>query len=265
MTTSNSTQSPSFLASSNTDILSKDDLAEIINFSNCCVICKNEEDFHTLLLALGDYLGYEFVLYCYTKQSYTNNNSICWKNLTNPSAWDEEYAKENFLPHDPVRHEMERLMAEGIANGFIHWDNYIWELSSSQQKVIDKRKHYGLHYGFSCFADSENKDSTFLFSFASKTKQPTIKEDVISRLLIIHFMAARKRLDMLQLISTLSDKENEIADYLVAGKTNWEIAEISGISENTVKFHLKNIFTKLQANNRQQAIAILLAERFLSI
>ena len=78
-------------------------------------------------------------------------------------------------------------------------------------------------------------------------------------------MAARKRLDMLQLVSTLSDKENEIADYLVAGKTNWEIAEISGISENTVKFHLKNIFTKLQANNRQQAIAILLAERFLSI
>jgi len=248
----------------NTDILSKEELAEIINFTNQCLTCVSEEVFHTILLSLGDFLGYEYILYCYTKESYTGEHSVCWINLTNSAEWDEEYSKENFFSHDPVRHELERLIAEGVSCSFIPWDNYIWEPSPNQQKVIDRRKHYGLHYGFSCFVDSKKKDSTFLFSFADKTKQPTVKEELISRLLIVHFMAARKRIDMLVLVGALSQKEQQIAHWLVLGKTNWEIANILNISNNTVKFHLKNVFKKLEVSNRQQAISVLLAEKYLS-
>ncbi|WP_321532802.1 helix-turn-helix transcriptional regulator [uncultured Desulfuromonas sp.] len=49
------------------------------------------------------------------------------------------------------------------------------------------------------------------------------------------------------------------------GKTHWPIAQSLGISGHTVKFHLNNIFDKLRVNNRQQAIAVLLVERYLSL
>ncbi|WP_347901400.1 helix-turn-helix transcriptional regulator [Pseudomonas purpurea] len=52
----------------------------------------------------------------------------------------------------------------------------------------------------------------------------------------------------------LSEKELEILRWAKAGKTVWEISVIKAISEATVKFHLSNIYTKLQVSNRAQAV-----------
>ena len=44
--------------------------------------------------------------------------------------------------------------------------------------------------------------------------------------------------------------------WVAEGKTNWEISVILGVSLNTVKFHLKNIYEKLGGvENRWSAIA----------
>jgi LuxR family maltose regulon positive regulatory protein len=42
--------------------------------------------------------------------------------------------------------------------------------------------------------------------------------------------------------------------YLANGVSNKEMAERIFVSENTVKFHLKNIYSKLAVSNRLQAI-----------
>ncbi|MEB0047451.1 MULTISPECIES: helix-turn-helix transcriptional regulator [unclassified Pseudomonas] len=52
----------------------------------------------------------------------------------------------------------------------------------------------------------------------------------------------------------LSEKELEILRWAKAGKTVWEISIIRAISEATVKFHLSNIYSKLQVSNRAQAV-----------
>ncbi len=52
----------------------------------------------------------------------------------------------------------------------------------------------------------------------------------------------------------LSDKELEILRWAKAGKTVWEISRIRDISEATVKFHLGNIYSKLDVSNRAQAV-----------
>lgn len=62
-----------------------------------------------------------------------------------------------------------------------------------------------------------------------------------------------------QPISVLSSREAEIAHWVARGKTNWEIGQILGISDKTVKTHMQNIFSKLKASNRAQ-IAALFAE-----
>ncbi|MGY1878478.1 LuxR C-terminal-related transcriptional regulator [Pseudomonas reactans] len=52
-----------------------------------------------------------------------------------------------------------------------------------------------------------------------------------------------------------SAKETQILSLLVEGQTNKAIAQGMDISENTVKFHLKHIFSKLRVDNRTSAIA----------
>jgi len=53
----------------------------------------------------------------------------------------------------------------------------------------------------------------------------------------------------------LSPREQEVLDALVNGHSNKEIARALDMTENTVKFHLKNIFVKLKVERRAQAIA----------
>jgi len=50
----------------------------------------------------------------------------------------------------------------------------------------------------------------------------------------------------------LSAREKEVAELLVKGKTNKEIAVTLFISVNTVKSHIKSIYKKLNVNNRMQ-------------
>lgn len=53
----------------------------------------------------------------------------------------------------------------------------------------------------------------------------------------------------------LSKREVDCLQYCASGKTNREIAVLMQISENTVRFHMKNIFRKLNVNNRAHAIS----------
>ena len=53
----------------------------------------------------------------------------------------------------------------------------------------------------------------------------------------------------------LSTKEFQILEDLVKGLTNDQIAERHFISTNTVKYHLKNIFAKLNVSSRSAAIS----------
>ncbi|MEK5060800.1 DNA-binding response regulator [Paenibacillus sp. FSL H7-0326] len=50
----------------------------------------------------------------------------------------------------------------------------------------------------------------------------------------------------------LTTREREILNWVASGKTNREIADRLGISDQTVKNHLKNILQKLQLENRVQ-------------
>lgn len=62
-------------------------------------------------------------------------------------------------------------------------------------------------------------------------------------------------------IESLSPRERTLLEALSKGLTNRELSKELDISENTVKFHLSNLFEKLDVKNRAQAIAFFYANR----
>jgi LuxR family maltose regulon positive regulatory protein len=57
-----------------------------------------------------------------------------------------------------------------------------------------------------------------------------------------------------QPLEPLTEREVEILGLLAKGLSNKEIALRTEVSENTIKFHLKNIYSKLAVNSRLQAV-----------
>jgi DNA-binding NarL/FixJ family response regulator len=56
-------------------------------------------------------------------------------------------------------------------------------------------------------------------------------------------------------LSTLSDREREIADLIAGGASNPEIAGTLFLSRKTVERHVSNILAKLEVKNRAQLAA----------
>ncbi|NJL29302.1 MAG: response regulator transcription factor [Thermoanaerobaculia bacterium] len=65
-------------------------------------------------------------------------------------------------------------------------------------------------------------------------------------------LAARKNDDP----DALTDRETEVLELMVQGITsNRALAQRLGVSENTVKFHVRNILDKLHLHNRAQVVS----------
>ncbi len=58
------------------------------------------------------------------------------------------------------------------------------------------------------------------------------------------------------LLGTLTTKERRLLIHVAMGLSNKDLAERLAVSTNTVKWHLRNIFEKLQIKNRTQAVAV---------
>jgi DNA-binding NarL/FixJ family response regulator len=65
-----------------------------------------------------------------------------------------------------------------------------------------------------------------------------------------------KRLAARRLFEELTPRELLILNEVVKGLANKQIADVLTISENTVKWHLKNILGKLQVADRAEAVAV---------
>ena len=100
--------------------------------------------------------------------------------------------------------------------------------------------------------------------FALKTESPVQLIEAIRQVAKgrIIFPAAAQRWFMNQhkpetgrAPNDLSAREWEVIECTARGMTNPEIAKSLGVSANTVRFHLKSIFGKIQVSNRTEAAA----------
>lgn len=97
------------------------------------------------------------------------------------------------------------------------------------------------------------------WGFASKRTEASHLLEVIAAVVSGH--SSFSRIDMQGVgknpLHTLTERERDLLSALAKGWSNQRIAEHFGISRNTVKFHLKNLYDKLEVDNRTMAIALL--------
>ena len=99
------------------------------------------------------------------------------------------------------------------------------------------------------------------WGFMSKSDEPDVLLEIIST--VSHGRVSFPYIDMEAArqdpLDVLTVRERELLTALAAGWTNLQIAARIGISRNTVKYHLKNLYDKLDVNNRAMAVALYMA------
>jgi two-component system nitrate/nitrite response regulator NarP len=96
------------------------------------------------------------------------------------------------------------------------------------------------------------------WGFISKSDEPEVLLETISsvsrgRLCFPYFDVAALGANPLEVLTV---RERELLAALANGWSNLQIAARIGISRNTVKYHLKNLYDKLGVNNRAMAVAL---------
>lgn len=120
--------------------------------------------------------------------------------------------------------------------------------------------------GYSCSRNAPDNVRSAVISFGGKSFEKSERTEILLEALRPHICAAYFRMSEMKDAprEILSARELNVLRWLKYGKTSWEISKILEISENTVNFHIKNIKRKLNASNRQHAVAIAIANSIIT-
>ena len=119
----------------------------------------------------------------------------------------------------------------------------------------------GLAGGFARSFIDEGECLARLLSAAVKSEAPHWSDALLhyARDLLRHMKGAADKsseaeAESLELVDPLTEREEEIVTLVAGGASNKAAARQLFVSENTIKFHLKNIYSKLGVTSRLQAV-----------
>jgi LuxR family transcriptional regulator, quorum-sensing system regulator LasR len=157
----------------------------------------------------------------------------CWNNLT-PLIWDRRIAGD-----DPQRNRLfERAARYGIGSGVcvgLRGDPHshaMLGLNAVERNVDESRAHVWNAAMGDIMLLAVHFHATFLRSVVDREMPPRHRG------------------------FPLSARERECLELCARGQTNGDIARKLAISERTVQFHFSNMLSKLEAANRQEAVAL---------
>lgn len=168
-----------------------------------------------------------------------------------PGSWMDHYERQDFLAIDPT-----------VRLGANHSEPIVWSnaLFARAPALWRDAQDAGLRvgvaqsswggtgaYGLLTLArDAEQLSESELQSLRPRLRW--LAENAHQRMQP-HYADALAR----EHLRPLSPREHEVLCWTADGKTSWETAQILQISERTVNFHIQNVLTKLNAQNKIQA------------
>ena len=96
------------------------------------------------------------------------------------------------------------------------------------------------------------------WGFVAKTEEPAVLLEAVVAVARGRLSLPYIDIDLLNHdpLGGLTARERELLAALANGWTNLQIAARTGITRNTVKYHLKNLYDKLGVSNRAMAVAL---------
>lgn len=96
------------------------------------------------------------------------------------------------------------------------------------------------------------------WGFVSKMEEPAVLLEAVVAVARGRLSLPYVDIDLLNHdpLEGLTARERELLGALANGWTNLQIAARTGITRNTVKYHLKNLYDKLGVTNRAMAVAL---------
>jgi transcriptional regulator EpsA len=148
----------------------------------------------------------------------------------------------------------------------------LFELAMQKTRTawLENFRRYGLNNMAAHGQCDMNSHTTSYFSFSQISGRLTSRHASLLEMLVPHLHVAliralkgakkespdrKPRAKLKPGIAELTEREHEILQWLGSGKSNWEIAQVLCISENTIKNHVQRILTKLKVSTRAQAVS----------
>lgn len=174
-------------------------------------------------------------------------------NVSYSNEWLYTYGRNGYASVDPV---LQQVLATSEAQ--VWKQTYTTAASPKEIEFIEEACSHGLTHGITTSMLERGSGFASFFSFAGGDIKNTIRCMGLLEYLrpVLHRLAmAHTNIALPSHTSALSPRETMVLNWMKLGKTNWEISQIIGVSERTVRFHVESIFVKLDVGSRTQAVA----------
>jgi LuxR family quorum-sensing transcriptional regulator LasR len=216
---------------------------------------ENPAAWSRTLCALAREQGFDKVLYGMVSSRHAKlENAFV---LTNFSAeWRERYHEKGYANVDPtVAHCLSSCLP-------IVWAPHTFH-TPAQRVLYEEACGFGIRtgvtlpvhgpngeFGVLSFASDERPGGHFNRAVGERMPVLTLIRDYAFAS-AVRFCGAGPGV---QTAPRLTRRELEVLNWVMAGKSSWEISKITNCSEATVNFHMANVRQKFNVNTRQQAV-----------
>ncbi|MES2018936.1 MAG: LuxR family transcriptional regulator [Pseudomonadota bacterium] len=214
-----------------------------------------ENSWQDALFGLAHSQGFDQVLYGAVGSKHARLESA-FLHSNYSSAWRERYDADKLHYVDPT---VSHCLSSSLP---IVWEPDTFR-TPAQQALYEEASGHGIRSGIT-FPIHGPSGEFGVISFASDVRPGGEMEDTIGMLMpslsLIRDYAFESSLRFINARTgaepapRLTKRELEVLQWVMVGKSSWEISKITACSEATVNFHIANIRQKFNVNTRQQAL-----------
>lgn len=205
--------------------------------------------------------AFDLPCFAYARMPATRKNPVTLIS-TYPSQWTDHYLASHYETLDPVI----RTSRQSIEPFEWGCETNQSVLTPRQRAFFGEASEFGIRCGFT-IPINDRRGPIAAVTFASDGRREQFSRSIAANARVLQFMAislhARVRRILWQEAPPanleLTARENECLGWAARGKTAPESAQIIGVTERTVYFHLTNARAKLGVASVRQAIALYVA------
>jgi DNA-binding CsgD family transcriptional regulator len=247
------------------DLLAQEDILCLLELSEQSLYCKEKNDLLEVFDKLKCLIPFDFAVCGLAKtDSKRRIKSHDMVNISYPDEWIDLYVAQNYYKIDPI-----------VKENFNEFKLQYWADTYRKNRppndFLSGAMDFGLKKGYTDGIRNPHGTKGSIFSLSSKSLKRHDRTEAILNYLIPFLHEALIRIlgqpedKTIENKISLTARQIEVLNWLKLGKSTWDISEIIGISERTVKFHIDTAMRNLDVVNRIQAVVVAIAQGFIDV